>query len=305
MKYFILGISCVVMAGQIAGLIFYQFPAKQEEVPISRSVSDSPETAVTEEQPLYSKDMIDYSLQNDQLKVTYDHGESWIPVPVEKESLFGGEYNGNQQELIDNSYVLTEKRAAFLYPVGESPEGQKIKVTYSLDQGRSWETAIVAEQYPPIRFRKVAFLNDQFGYVIISGDRTMSQETSSVFLTNDGGKSWREVNSSNVTRLIADGGFIDEQTGFLSFGILNPEHPELHVTQDGGETWTKAEIHIPEQFEKIFVIAETPFKEGSTLAMLVNQGPSGDYKGGKVKGKFLSDDNGKTWEFSTEVQAIE
>ncbi len=29
------------------------------------------------------------------------------------------------------------------------------------------------------------------------------------------------------------------------------------------------------------------------------------YEGGKVKGKFISKDNGKTWEFSMEVQLNE
>lgn len=305
MKHVILGIACVVIVGQIAGLILYHIPGKQEKALESHPVSDSQDSTVTEEQPLFAEEVIDYSLQHDELSVTFDKGENWITVPVKKESLFGGEYNGNQQELIENSYILTKERAAFLYSVGNSPESVQIKMAYSLDQGRSWEESVVAEQYPPIRFRKVSFLSDQFGYVIISGGRTMSQEASSVFLTNDGGKSWRETNSSNVTRLLADGGFTDEQTGFLSFGIINPERPELHVTQDGGDTWEEAEIRIPEQYEKIFVIAEPAFKEGNSLAMLVNQGPNGDYKGGKVKGKFVSDDNGKTWVFSTEVPANE
>ncbi|WP_340084808.1 oxidoreductase [Siminovitchia sp. FSL H7-0308] len=305
MKHVILGIACVVIVGQIAGLILYHIPGKQEKALESHPVLDSQDSTVTEEQPLFAEEVIDYSLQHDKLSVTFDKGENWTPVPVEKESLFGGEYNGNQQELIENSYILTKERAAFLYSVGNSSESVQIKMAYSLDQGRSWEETVVAEQYPPMRYRKVSFLNDQFGYVISSGGRTMSQEVSSVFLTNDGGKSWREANSSNVTRLLADGGFTDEQTGFLSFGIINPERPELHVTQDGGDTWEEAEIRIPEQYEKIFVIAETPFKEGNSLAMLVNQGPNGDYKGGKVKGKFVSDDNGKTWVFSTEVPANE
>lgn len=48
-----------------------------------------------------------------------------------------------------------------------------------------------------------------------------------------------------------------------------------------------------------------PVKEEDHLAILVNQGPNGDYLGGKVKGKFISKDNGKTWDFSKEVQPNE
>ncbi|WP_257535859.1 hypothetical protein [Mesobacillus foraminis] len=46
--------------------------------------------------------------------------------------------------------------------------------------------------------------------------------------------------------------------------------------------------------------AEVPFKEEDHLAVYINQGLNGDYKGGKVKGKFISNDNGNTWEFSME-----
>ena len=302
MKYLIWGMAGLLLAGQMAGLIIYHMPGKQAKAPQPPS---GRETAMPQEQPLLAEETIDYSLQNDELNITFDKGQSWVGVPIKKEALFGGEYSGNQQELIKDSYILTEEFAAFLYSEGDRPESNQIKLMFSSDQGKTWQEAVVAEQYPPIRFRKVGFLSSQFGYVIISGDRTMSQEASSVFLTHDGGKTWAETNPSNVTRLVADGGFVDEQTGFISYGILNPEKPDLLVTQDGGSTWSEAGIRIPEEYHQIFVIAETPFKEGDQLAMLVNQGPSGDYKGRKVKGKFISADNGKTWEFAEEVQSDE
>jgi photosystem II stability/assembly factor-like uncharacterized protein len=105
-----------------------------------------------------------------------------------------------------------QNRAAFLYS-----EGSSIKLKYSLNQGITWEETVVTEQYPPIRFRKVEFLNESFGYVIISGDRTMSQEWTTVYVTNDGGKQWKETTHTGVTRLIYDGGFVDENTGFPIF----------------------------------------------------------------------------------------
>ncbi|MBT2757936.1 oxidoreductase [Mesobacillus foraminis] len=245
-------------------------------------------------------DSIGYSVQNDQLQVTFNKGSDWIRVPVEKSKLFAGEYNGNRPELIENSYILTQNRISFLYVDATSPEGNSIKLINSLDQGETWDHTVVTEQYPPIRFRKVEFLNDSFGFVIISGDRTMSQEWTTVYLTRDGGKHWIETAHSNVTRLIYDGGFVDENTGFLSFGILSPEEPDLYLTQNGGDSWSKSTIAIPEQYHKIFVMAEVPFKEEDHLAVYINQGPNGDYKGGKVKGKFISNDYGNTWEFSKE-----
>ncbi|MDY0395721.1 hypothetical protein RWE15_16465 [Virgibacillus halophilus] len=56
---------------------------------------------------------IGYSLQNDKLQITFDKGKKWGAAPIEREDLFAGEYNGDKQELIPQSFVLTEKLAAF------------------------------------------------------------------------------------------------------------------------------------------------------------------------------------------------
>jgi hypothetical protein len=270
---------------------------------LNQPIEEPPATQKSEQahpislQPIYVDNLSGYSLQNDQLQITFNKGSDWILVPIEKEKLFAGEYNGNKQELIEKSYILTKNFTAFLYS-----ESSSIKLKYSLNQGETWEDSVVTAQYPPIRFRKVDFFNEAFGYVIISGDRAMSQEWTTVYITNDGGKHWKETTHSNVTRLIYDGGFVDENTGFLSFGILNPVEPDLYVTQDGGNSWHEAIITIPEKYHEIFVMAEVPFKEENHLAIFINQGPNGDYEGGKIKGKFISNDNGNTWEFSMEVE---
>lgn len=292
-------ITCLIIA-----LFFYQNSTKTDPLNLDQNKTEE-NRSDQNEQALYAEDTIDYSLQNSELNITYDKGKSWTTVPIGKDKLFEGEYNGNKQELIQNSYILSKNRTAFLYSDGPGLTDNKIILKYSLDQGKNWQNAVVTEHYPFLRFRKVNFLNENFGYVIISGDRTMSQEMSNVFITHDGGKSWSETNSSNVTRLISDGGFVDENTGFLSYGNINPNEPDLYVTQDGGNSWIKANINIPDQYNEIFVQSEMPFKEEDHLAVYINQGPNGDYEGGKVKGKFLSNDNGETWEFSMEVKPNE
>jgi hypothetical protein len=297
----IIGIIFIIIVGlAIATFFFEQHPEFStpkiiQPIEVPDTQKDEPQQPIPL-QPIYVDNSIGYSLQNNQLQITYNKGKDWIVVPVDKAQLFAGEYNGNEQELIENSYILTQNRATFLFS-----EGDHIKLIYSLNQGETWEHTIVREEYLPLRFRKVDFINESFGYVIISGDRTMSQEWNAAYLTHDGGKQWKETTHSGVTRLIYDGGFVDENTGFLSFGILNPVEPDLLVTQDGGNSWSAAAVIIPEKYHQIFVMAETPFKEEERLAVYINQGYNGDYEGGKVKGKFISNDNGKTWEFSMEV----
>ena len=314
MKKLIIALAGVIMIGLIIAMIVYQKSPQivhpQLGQTTARQNHQQPQNNQKQSQseplqPIYQDDKMAYALQNNQLKITFDKGENWITVPVIIDQLFGGEYNGNKQELIEHSYILTKNRVAFLHPDDVIGDNQRVLLTYTLDQGKTWHDAVIAEQFPGLRYRKVAFLNDHFGYVVISGSRTMSQEYSTVYLTHDGGKSWSKTKEIGVTRLISDGGFIDESTGFLSYGTINPEEPDFYVTQDGGKSWRKAKINIPSKYNKIFVTAEIPIKEGNHLDVLLNQGPNGDYKGGKVKGKFISKDNGLTWEFSTEVKPDE
>ncbi|GAB2562369.1 WD40/YVTN/BNR-like repeat-containing protein [Gracilibacillus alcaliphilus] len=304
MKYLLISIASVmVVAIMITAIIYYQEPT-QVSLP-EQPISEESDYADLVPQAVEVEDVISYSLQGDTLTVTFNKGKDWITVPVEKELLFTGEYSGNQQQLIEQSYLLSEERAAFLYAEQSDTGPQNILLISTTDQGKSWEKSLVVEQFPPLRFRKVDFVDDSFGYVILSGDRTMSQEYSSIFLSYDGGETWEEVNRPDVTRLVADGGFVDEQTGFVSFGILNPEEPSLYRTQDGGQNWQEAVFEMPDQYLPVFVQAEMPVKEDDHLTVLVNQGSSGDYDGGLVKGKFISEDQGETWQFVEEVEPDE
>ncbi|WP_077604813.1 WD40/YVTN/BNR-like repeat-containing protein [Oceanobacillus sojae] len=313
MKPLLLGISgLMITILTIISFIVYQKPAffmtSPFEIDITERTADPADTGeqVQEElQPVDYNEPISYSLQNNKLHLTYDSGEDWTEVPIETDQLFAGDYNGPEQELIDNSYVLTEDRAAFLHTDTVNPEQERVMLTYSTDKGETWEESEIASPFPGLRFRKVDFLDDQLGYVIISGSRTMSQEYSTAFLTEDGGETWQQTNSPEETRLIADGGFVDESTGFLSLGTISPEAPTLYVTQDKGESWQLAEFNMPEEYEPVFVIAETPVRDGEQLTVTLNQGPNGDYAGGLVKGEFISDDNGETWNFSKEVEPDE
>ncbi|WP_053364634.1 oxidoreductase [Bacillus sp. FJAT-27251] len=306
MKTFILGAAAVMMAGVMVSVLLYHNlpPRHTPKIPEAR-VEEPQNTPLEPLQAILVNEKTGYSLQNGELNITYDNGVSWGTVPVEKDLLFAGEYQGNKQELIKNSFVLTEQQTAFLYVDGEDWVNQSVHLVFTEDMGRTWQHATVSEAYSAPRFRKIEFLDENFGYAIVSGGRTMSSEGSDAFLTFDGGKTWEAAANSGTTRLIYDGGFVDEKTGFLSYGTINPQEPDLHVTQDGGETWQKAAVNIPHRYNLVFVSAEVPFKEGTHLAMLVNQGPNGDFQGGNIKGKFVSEDNGRTWEFSRGVEPNE
>lgn len=189
MKKFILSVfGVMIIVLLIITLIYHQKnEVTHSEQVQPNNVQNKQETQNEARQPEAQQlqpvndDTITYSLQNDELNITYNKGRDWMKVPIEKDLLFEGKYNGNKQELIEDSYILTEDRAAFLYSQGPKWDEKTILFTYSLDQGKTWEEAVVTRPFAAMRFRKVDFLNDAFGYIIISGGRTMSQESSHVF----------------------------------------------------------------------------------------------------------------------------
>jgi hypothetical protein len=138
--------------------------------------------------------------------------------------------------------------------------------------------------------------------LILTGDKTMSWEANVIFKSHDGGKSWEKAGQAEEQRLITDGGFVNDQLGFISFGSLNvmdePPRPSLYRTTDGGKSWPEVIVPIPAEYKGIFVEAEVPSFDGSQGTLLVNQGPSGDYQGGKVKARYISLDEGATWTFA-------
>ncbi len=302
MRKVLIALSCMIVLSIILSIFYEQ---SREPVPLPlynvEQNQQQEESNTPEEKdplvPINVEDKIGYSLQNDALQITYDDGNTWAPVPIEKDLLFEGEYQGNKTELIDNSFILTESTAAFLYSNGG------VQVIYSQNQGHTWQESIVVNGVPAIRFRKIEFLDDQFWYVIFSTDRTMSAEGSLIYISTNQGESWQSINMPDTTRLVADGGFVDEETGFMSYGTINPEEPDLYVTNDQGETWERAVFDIPSQYARVFVIAKAPFKEEDHLALIMDQGPNGDYyRDGLIRAKFISKDNGHTWEFAEEVE---
>jgi hypothetical protein len=241
-----------------------------------------------------------YRIENDTLSVTYDNGHSWTEVPARVGQLFEGDYNASQSELLEDSYIITPERTAFI--VGGL---QNIKVLQSTDQGETWDEAQVPSPFQAIRMRIIDFVSKEVGFLILTGDRTMSWEANRIFKTEDGGETWQELGSVDTERQLTSAGFIDEDLGFMSFGSItindNPPVPDLYRTTDGGETWSQVEVPIPAEYEGIFTIAEVPTFDGSQGTLLVNQGPEGDYQGGNVMARFVSVDEGETWSFANLV----
>ncbi|WP_052353866.1 WD40/YVTN/BNR-like repeat-containing protein [Neobacillus jeddahensis] len=241
-----------------------------------------------------------YQLINEELQVTYDNGEHWQTVPALIDDVFAGGYPGSRQELMEGSYVISPERTAFV--IGNNDQ---VRILLSEDKGKKWKEVPVPSTLPGIRMRLLGFTSEQDGYLILTGDKTMSWEANMIFKTHDGGLSWIAAGHVEEQRLITDGAFITDQLGFISFGSINVmdqlPRPSLYRTTDGGKNWAEVDVPIPAEYKGIFIEAEVPTFDGSQGTLLVNQGPSGDYQGGKVKAKYISLDQGATWTFANLV----
>ena len=68
---------------------------------------------------------------------------------------------------------------------------KNVYYTYTENQGNTWKNVALAEQTAAVRFRKLTFGQDGFGYIFLSGGRVMGQEGYLSYVTQDGGKTWR------------------------------------------------------------------------------------------------------------------
>lgn len=177
-------------------------------------------------------------------EVTWDDGKNWTEVPISLEKLTarGDGMEGNLTGAQEKSYVVSEAVTAFAY--GGSSQ-VPVTVTCSFDQGTTWNTSVLTYSYPSVRQLFLSFPDPQHGFLVLTCDRTMWQEGSILFRTDDGGKTWKEMGGAGPGihqshSLTTGAEFVTPEVGFLT--IRSSQDPELYRTADGGETWERQEL---------------------------------------------------------------
>ena len=137
--------------------------------------------------------------------------------------------------------------------------------------------------------------NAEKGFLVITTDRTMWQEYTTCFVTEDGGKNWREclvVEGAEFMShsLTTDMRFITNEVGFIT--IRDSETPFVIRTGDGGETWSEVKF---DEIKEYYSMAYAPFWEkGKWTRDVCMEEQSID---GGVKARYVTDDLGETWKF--------
>ena len=103
-------------------------------------------------------------------------------------------------------------------------------------------------------------------WVIICGRSSANWTPYNVFLSSDKGRTWTPVViSSNVCEkglpsfAITGVGFISSEHGFICFRQTICQGPEIYETKDGGVSWKRLEVCVPEEYgTPITVTAMSP-----------------------------------------------
>lgn len=151
---------------------------------------------------------------------------------------------------------------------------------------------------------------DEIYVVELTGAATEVSQWTIGKITNNGTK-YNKINTITVSapskiEFFEDGlGFLEEPDG-----IYCPSS-ELLITHDSGKTFEKIEfpegeftLSDPEgkKWEDCYDYYYLPTRDDDgTLTVLVSGGYEGGYNGGKTRAKYISKDNGETWEFVSEV----
>lgn len=261
----------------------------------------------TEEKEDYADEFVEYRIRSSSLEVSFDGGDMFTTVPVDLKNLMLSD--DDTSVLQNGSYVLTQAVTAFVTG-GATINGEKVPVSviYTQDQGDSW-TSTPIDQIFDASYVYMRMFDENNGALVIGYARAGEQEFSRIYSTVDGSESWDPVGEGAVNYAIKGAIFTDNDTAFIAYHYNENVKNNLYVSHDGGKTFS--EIAWPEgQFEEgsdaqelkwdeVFKEATVPVQEqGGNIAVYLTQGEGGTYMGGQAAAKYVSHDNGNTWEFA-------
>lgn len=135
-----------------------------------------------------------------------------------------------------------------------------------------------------------------FRWVIACSPTAMGSGTQNVCTSTDKGATWWVGTASRFEGSVTDACFVSENVGFISHQYWSDNGPNISRTVDGGKTWERMEIEIPEELSGYRMIPYTPQRKDDVLLYpVVLYGDSGAVD----KVNLISRDGGLTWECET------
>ncbi|WP_054703814.1 hypothetical protein [Bacillus sp. JCM 19041] len=117
-KWLVLVLTAVVSIGLVTILAYKHesmmtLPEQLPREALAEQIQASKEERLQQEGQHVANDTVDYSFANEEVHITFNHGENWMEVPVSQEALLFGELSEPGGELASDSYVLSNDYYSF------------------------------------------------------------------------------------------------------------------------------------------------------------------------------------------------
>lgn len=234
--------------------------------------------------------------QDGVLQATWDNGANWRDVPISLENLTsrGDEMDGQLSGPQEKSYVVTDEVTAFAY--GGSPS-VPVSVTFSHDEGKNWKTIIVSNMDTSVRRLFLSFPDAEYGFLIFTGDRTMHQEGSTLYVTRDGGENWSPLTAETFYgyggshSLLTGAAFVSDKVGFVTGG------DGCWRTEDSGNNWKQLTVRVPAvEYAESYTVYYPPEIQDGKLVLYLGMEEYSELGGTKLR--YESEDLGQTWVYT-------
>jgi hypothetical protein len=232
-----------------------------------------------------------YSVNKDgNVILSYKSSATEAEAPLKLLPSGSGDESGLSAE--DAGFYISEKKTAIAY--GGRPYGEPVRVMTSEDMGKTWETSEAIAQNVGVSKLYVGFNTPDNGWLVITNFHGLGNEDHYVYLTADGGKTWTQIGNPNelYARVATGAGFSTPNIGFISYRVDFEPGPAIYRTLDGGYTWKKLEVTVPDGYDY-----NTPLSP-------VFSGANGVYPieyrtddGSIITYYLTSDDYGRTWTY--------
>ncbi|MED4353878.1 hypothetical protein P9265_16295 [Schinkia azotoformans] len=230
-----------------------------------------------------------YSLdEGGNVTISYGDGMNSVKAPLVLSSDVG-DAKPNPE---NTGFFISDELTAIAYGEPDSPA--LITVIKSVDRGKSWDKVSI-DFDNNVSWINIGFTTKNDGWMVICSFVGMGQELHYLYTTSDGGKSWMFVdgNINDVyNRMLSSAGFINDKIGFVGFRYESDSQAMIYMTQDGGLTWSKVNIGLPEEYQKYKQTPLSPAFDGENIVLpilLTNEK-------GEVKTVYMtSSDDGRSW----------
>ena len=215
----------------------------------------------------------------------------------------------------DPAYIQAQLgRGEWVYMDGDNiavivPESP-VKILLSADGGETWRETVLVESKgmkylgewrENMRYHGgyVGFNGKESGYLVLTSGISMNHQALRIFLTSDGGETWREIGTpySQHISVLTGAGFSSENVGFISYRYYEDSGPDIWWTSDGGETWSKLAVELPEDLKRYNFTPQSPSFDGlSGVYPIVAMTHDPEYE---TTVYLYTDDGGLTWRFGS------